>query len=110
MSLEIPLKRFAKTTVGSVINGTLNMSSDWEIKEVEIFKKGSKDPINIIVPTMVSGKAEFSTTISDANRQGNYEAIWNVVIDGKDDKIVSKFSIADEMDDTLPMDMQGLGK
>ena len=97
--------------VSNLITGKLTFGKDdnVKVKNVEIFLEGIPDVIVEIEVVEEDFGASFTYIIDARARAGTYKVVWNVIVDGEEFKVFNSFIInADNMDRTLPMELQHL--
>ncbi len=110
-SSKFALHNHGEIFVSSLITGKLTFDKDdnVKVKNVEIFLEGIPDVIVEIEVVEEDFGASFTYVIDARARAGTYKVIWNVIVDGEEFKVFNSFIInADNMDRTLPMELQHL--
>ena len=110
-SSKFALHNHGEIFVSSLITGKLTFDKDdnVKVKNVEIFLEGISDVIVEIEVVEEDFGASFTYIIDARARAGTYKVVWNVIVDGEEFKVFNSFIInADNMDRTLPMELQHL--
>ena len=107
---DVPLEKRSEISISNLVRGQLKFDKDSNIiiKSVQIFAKGSDEVIATAAPVLGDVSASFEVELAAKGRAGLYNSVWNVEISGKPAKIISEFKLLDELDRTLPLELQHL--
>jgi len=106
----IPLGERENICIGNSIHGSLSFSKDSNVilEKVQLFVIGIKEPIMDIDVKIDDFGASFDIILNNKARAGEYQVVWNTKISGRESNVISKFSISDNIDRTLPIELQHL--
>ena len=110
ISQVIPLGERGEIKVGNSIHGSLSFSKDSNIvlEKVQLFVMGIEEPVMDIDVLIDDAGASFDIILNNKARAGEYQVVWSTKISGKESNVITKFSIGDNIDRTLPIELQHL--
>ena len=106
----IPLGEQGQIKVSNVIHGFLpfNKDSNVAVKNVNIFLEGIDQAFAEVDPIRSDNGASFEHVLEAKARAGIYRVEWNTLIHGKESKIINTFKLSDDIDRTIPIELQHL--
>lgn len=109
-SKQVPLDKRSEIQVSNLVSGNLRYDKDsnMTIKSIQFFMEGIEEPIGEVQPTEEEFGASFSYIMGNRARAGTYTAVWNTEISDKPAKIASTFVVNDDIDRTIPIELQHL--
>ena len=106
----IPLGKRGNICIGNSIHGSLSFNKDSNIilEKVQLFVMGIKEPVMDIDVVIDDAGASFDIILNSRARAGEYKVVWNTKISGKESNVTNTFTLGDELDRTLPIELQHL--